>query len=474
MDGLNFDSLEAEFVVVGGGPSGTFSSWRLNTYFPEKKVLLVEKENRLGGRLKSFPLGNGEYGELGGQRTFPTIDKELTKTLGILGKKTTPVAYNLPQNVAWLRGQHFLVGVGDEVGQKSERINRVYGIASSGLQSINGAVADAELRLAPMSAGNWQSMFASPSLNGSDYASSLLRQGVGRNTLEAFRDLSGYNFAFDRPISTATGIRENSSLSGSTQQEQIVGGYQSLVYDLASKCTNTTILTGTTFLDFEKVPQGMGNFKYNCFIDTKYGKRKVRTNNIILAIPPDALYRLGLDFSKLVDNWSAFKAYVEIDRKTWNLLSNHGQRNGRNVSDSPMRQLWLYSHLGDRYYLLLYCDNEDATYWRKLVPRDCNGAVEDFMLYPELRKAFRFFCASLFNVNEKMLITWKVRYEYWKHGAFFWRPGAFRDVSTLFPGENIHITGDSFSFSQGWVNGAIEQSDRILTKNYGIPSILSE
>jgi hypothetical protein len=38
-----------DFVVVGGGITGTYLARRLSSQFPNKKVLLVEKSDRMGG-----------------------------------------------------------------------------------------------------------------------------------------------------------------------------------------------------------------------------------------------------------------------------------------------------------------------------------------------------------------------------------------------------------------------------------------
>lgn len=459
-----------DFVIVGAGISGVFAAWRINTFLPDKKVLLVEQEKRMGGRLLSFPLGNGVFGEIGGMRTFPDIDKELTKTLQLIGKKTFPVPYNEPQNIAYLKGNRFNVSIGDTVGQRKEVIDQLYHINSSNLQSINGSVASAELRLAPESAGDWETMFSDPKLNNTDYASSLLRQGVPNGTLEAFRDLSGYNFAFDAPIGTSTGIRENSSLSGRMQQHFIEGGYDSIVFELAKRASRTTILLQTKFLDFEKT----GDNTYNAFIHTPMGKKKIHTRNIILAIPPNFLYRLGIDYSPYVENWSAFKAFFTVSKSTWDLLSLNGKRMGRNVSDLPARQIWLYSGKAPYYVILLYCDNEDATFWRNLVPKECNQKMENALMYPALTEAFLSFASRIFGVPQNAIEINSVLFKHWAHGAFFWKKGGYRDLSRpLGISENIFVVGSAISFSQGWTNGSLEDAERTL-KKFGIPSVLDQ
>lgn len=57
---------EFDTLVVGAGIGGAFFTWRLNTERSNEKILLIEKEKEVGGRLWSKPLGNGDFAELGG------------------------------------------------------------------------------------------------------------------------------------------------------------------------------------------------------------------------------------------------------------------------------------------------------------------------------------------------------------------------------------------------------------------------
>ncbi|AMQ10609.1 putative amine oxidase [Brazilian marseillevirus] len=56
---------EFDTLVVGAGIGGSFFTWRLNSERSEEKILLIEKEQEVGGRLWSVPLGNGDFLELG-------------------------------------------------------------------------------------------------------------------------------------------------------------------------------------------------------------------------------------------------------------------------------------------------------------------------------------------------------------------------------------------------------------------------
>lgn len=443
-----------DFIIAGGGISGVFFAWRMNTFFPNKKILLVEKEERLGGRLLSYNLGNGIYAELSGMRSFPDIDKELTKVRQMIGKKSFPVPYNEPQNVAELKGEIFSVSIGDAAGAKKQRLERLYKTGTT--KSVNASVSNAEVQLAPEILGDWETIFSDKKLNDSIYGESLMQKGVSCGTIEAYRDLSGYNFAFDAPIGTSTGIRENSSLSGTSQQHFIDGGFDSVVFELADRLTNTKIIFGATLVGFDKN------------LECKFiGFGKVKTKNLILALPPNALCLLGIDYFPYVENWSAFKAFFVVSEETWRILSLNGQRKGRNVSSGVARQIWFYSE--KPYVLMLYCDNASGLFWRNLIPREKNGKFESCGMYPELTENFRVCCSKMFGVPQEKINLETVLFYYHNHGAFFWKAGGYRDLTRI--RENVSVIGSAISMSPGWVNGAL-QSSEIVLKRYGIPSVL--
>nr|WRK65491.1 putative L-2-hydroxyglutarate oxidase [Marseillevirus futianmevirus] len=443
-----------DFIVAGGGISGVFFAWRMNTFFPNKKILLVEKEERIGGRLLSYNLGNGMYAETGGLRTFPDIDKELTKVLQMIGKKSFPVPYNEPQNVAELKGKRFLVSVGDATGAKKQELELLYNTGTT--KSVNGSVSDAEVKLAPEILGDWTKIFSNRKLNDEIYGESLIKKGVSCGTIEAYRDLSGYNFAFDAPIGTSTGIRENSSLSGTSQQHFIEGGYDSVVFEIAKRLTNTKIVLGATLDSFDQ--------NLECKI---LGLGKVKTENLILALPPNALCLLGIDYFPYVENWSAFKAFFTISEETWRLLSLDGKRKGRNVSSGVARQIWFYSE--KPYVLMLYCDNASGLFWRNLIPKEKNGSFEPCGKYPRLTENFRERCSKMFGVSKEKIELESVLFYYHNHGAFFWKAGGYRDLTRI--GNRVSVIGSAISISPGWVNGAIQTSEIVLQR-YGIPSVL--
>ncbi|AMQ10612.1 putative amine oxidase [Brazilian marseillevirus] len=456
---------EFDTLVVGAGIGGSFFTWRLNTQRADERILLIEKEQEVGGRLLSISLGNGDFAEMCGMRIFPEVDRHIAKLLQMLEKSSKIVPYNEPQNIAYIKKRHLLVSF---VASKDRRsfLNAMYGEKQPQDISVSSQILNAEVSLAPESdTQEWLRMFQNKSLNDADYASSLVSKGVSPKTLEMFRDFSGYNFLLDYPVGTSTGIRENLSLSGKSQQHFVTDGFQSVVKDLVQRIGgNATVLTNTKLLGFEKTRRG-----YVCTLSVAQRTVRVIAKKLVLAVPPDSLSELGIDTRKYFWPWNAFKAFFTVSQHTWNLLSSNGQRKGRNVSDTPARQVWFYSP----GVLLLYCDNQDAEFWRqKVAPVEFNHKFECSRKYPKLWNCFISLLAEIFSVTPGDLDVQDVLFKYTKNGAWFFRNGGYRSFAQPFgKDEDIYLLGSQFSTSNGWTEGAVTSAEEVL-QLFGVSSIL--
>ena len=79
---------EADIVIVGAGMSGLYNAWRIQNEYPDKKVIILEKLPRTGGRLDSdlieFPHDVTVKEEEGGMR-FTFSMKELISLIYEMG-----------------------------------------------------------------------------------------------------------------------------------------------------------------------------------------------------------------------------------------------------------------------------------------------------------------------------------------------------------------------------------------------------
>ncbi|ANB50986.1 putative amine oxidase [Powai lake megavirus] len=58
--------LDCDILIVGAGASGIYCAWRLSQEYPNKRIIVAESTDRIGGRLESIPFGNADiYAEMG-------------------------------------------------------------------------------------------------------------------------------------------------------------------------------------------------------------------------------------------------------------------------------------------------------------------------------------------------------------------------------------------------------------------------
>lgn len=483
----NNNNLTCDILIVGAGASGIFSAWRLSQEYPDKKIIIIEKSDRICGRLESIPFGNPEiYAEMGGMRTFPGIDIYLTKLLNILNIQTIPVPYIEPDNIGFVRGHRYNLNVlnssSSRTPDRQQLITNFQLPPNEYNTSINDIILNAAEKSAPYFRSQWRTMYRSNYLNNTTFVNMLKNNGVSNGAIQAYRDFGGYNFSFDVPIAASTGIRENLSLSGMTQQHFVVGGYDSFVRKMAHEIVfnpNVTLLLNTSL---EKIlPQKFTNF---CQIKTSDNIQFIiNAAKVILAAARDSLIQIDAPWTSNaiqamanINSWSAFKAFLSVDNETYNLLSNNGSIKGRCVSDLPARQVWMYSD--NPPTILVYADDSDADYWSQFItskqqqPHFVNPNT-NINLTNELKKQI----SIIFGVDFESIHISKIMYKYWDAGAYFWRPSNIDTlmsaiVQPLGNNTNVYVVGSDFSYSQGWVEGAIESADVVLEKYFGLSSFV--
>nr|AEX63188.1 putative amineoxidase [Moumouvirus Monve] len=481
------NNLTCDILIVGAGASGIFSAWRLSQAYPNKKIIIVEKSDRICGRLESIPFGNPNiYAEMGGMRTFPGIDIYLTKLLNVLKIQTIPVPYIEPNNIGFVRGHRYNLSILNS--SSSRTLDRQQLITSYQLPpnefnvSINDIILTAAEKSAPYFHSQWRTMYHSNYLNNTTFVNMLRNNNVSDGAMEAYRDFSGYNFSFDVPIAASTGIRENLSLSGITQQHFVVGGYDSFIRKMTQEIIlnpNITLLLNTSL---EKI-SSQNNVNY-CHVETLNNINfMIHTKQVILAAARDSLIQIdapwtssAMEAMASVNSWSAFKAFMLVDQNTYNLLSENGSIKGRCVSDLPARQVWMYSD--NPPTILVYADDSDADYWSQFVtgiqkkPQFLNPDININLTNELIRQI-----SVIFGVDSRLIHVDKIMYKYWDAGAYFWRPSNIDRlmsaiIQPLENNTNVYVVGSDFSYSQGWVEGAIESADTVLVKYFGLPSFV--
>jgi protoporphyrinogen oxidase len=72
---------------------------RLANEFPDKQILIIEKNNRIGGRVLSHVIESGDVIEYGGMRIFKEYHPRITKLLNNLNIEIIPMEHINKKNI---------------------------------------------------------------------------------------------------------------------------------------------------------------------------------------------------------------------------------------------------------------------------------------------------------------------------------------------------------------------------------------
>lgn len=449
-----------DVIIVGAGISGTYIAYRLSQKYPNIKILVLEKETSIGGRLLSInPLVEPSpiKIEVGGMRFFPALQPKIGSLVQELNLIEQQIPYESPPNLAYLRGLRFPLNT---IAQRAQDVYNLYPNEKN--KTPTQLVVSADMSAAAAANINVTDVYSSPTFNNMSYWF-LLEQYLSNEAVQLYRDSGGYNFTVDN-ISASVGVIEDTDLgqSGSTQT-MIATGYQSLVTTLANRCpkTNVTFLTNTNVI----------KFTYNQQFSVVTSNQTFTSKSLWLTVLPEQLQNLynwstdvKLSLTKLVP-WSAIKIFLSYQNTWWTSTNIQA---GRNVTDIPLRQLWMYSP----NTLLVYCDDNSVRFWLSLLPTVPTSGSEYRpawipannapVLVAEIQKQIKL----LLGIDNPppQYILWR----YWNVGAHWWAPSNISQNRTILSrplgsAVNCYISNSSYSLSQGWVEGSLEQADSLLS-----------
>lgn len=504
INGSMLDSYDV--VIVGAGVSGAFFAARLSQYAPNLRVLVVEKQ-AIGGRLQSLLVDKKQPldAELGGMRLFPAIDDFTMAALRYTGLKTKEVEGATASNVAFVRGHHV------HQGDLPERAGSIYNLPpderdKSSIDIVNEAIEAEALKLGivktPSEARDAplviRRMFRDPRAMHKSFWRMALDNGMSDEAYQYAIDQSGYQF-LQSQWSAAVGTREMFSLGSTDDEHWVVGGYQRLPIELMSKAVvsgSVQVHTGVEVSSFSPLTNGGGDVSVHLRdVANPSVTQTIRAGRLVLAAPPPSLLHIQAPWTlearalfNSVVPWRAFKVWLVFENAKWYRDLDWGlARGGKNVTDLPASQIWF--PFGDSTPAIqIYTDMQKTAFWLDMLP--VQNAPPPFKwhrpggpLSSLVKEAVRQIAQTLGIRPKDVATVERVCYAYWETGATFWKSSmespavtTLRDLSLAPFGtqQPVNIIGDSFSFSQGWTDGAIETADLLLNRLYGIPSILDE
>lgn len=455
-----------DVIILGGGIAGIYTAYKLNRCSPHLKILLLEKENYLGGRVftvhegeLAFEAGAGRFAD--SHRYFMALLKEL-KLLGKMVENGTNVAFAPAHS-----GGATFSSV-DDAG----RFTDGFGFESNPPPSLVNNMLT--LALGPTTLPN----------------AGLVARVVAASKLESRAYLQ--NQSFETYAKKVLTLREVDFI------KQSFGYYSELVimnaYDAIQLMT--LLGPGNTFYSLkgglsqviDKMVADMGD---NVRILLQHGVKKIvhvdgpqkefeivsenkeriiryRGKKCVCALPKQALLALSIfnPIKKLlhaVEYGSLCRIYCKFDvNKSTGEVWFHGLP--KLTTNNRLRMVIPYNEKTG-LIMLSYTDNKYADYWQRLYASGDSHKEGirrvNHKLIEEIREV----------VGERVRIPMPkyTRICYWKHGVGYWGVGAdsaavsekmIRPIDGV---ADLYVCGENYSEKwQQWMEGALETSQRVL------------
>lgn len=484
-----------DVAIVGGGVAGTYAAWRLRQEQPHLRIRLFEASNRIGGRLRSvaFPQAPHLVAEVGGMRYLQAHAHvfNLVKHLG-LPSRGYPI--DRDPNRVMLRGRNFSqkdvhAGVARfpyNVPDKDQTAQADY---------FDRALTAILPGIGKMKPADWDKIRAAYRYRGKllrDWKNrDLLLTGMSSEELALAEDGSGYNDW----IEGETGLDEMDYAFRHDDESKpfftIAGGYQLLPLTLATEAgklgadgdINTRVASIVAERGGGRLATRGANGRQTDFTAAK----------VILALPRRGLERIDnfpdakantrfADLIRSVDPMPAAKTLLLYKRPWWR---DHGIVEGRNITDMAARQFYalgaettrLPSEDTNGYGVLMaYCDMQNVATLKKLVGKpNSSGFTELDGAAPLAREIHR---EATQVIGKTDLQPLAARFQDWTadpygggwHYYALGHDGVADSAAMLqpMPDRPLYVVGEAYSRAQGWVEGALERTETMLQRHFGL------
>lgn len=398
-----------DIIILGGGIAGLYLGIKLLK--KSKQVLILEKSNRLGGRIKTINYLHSTL-ESGAGR-FSECHKELFKLLKKYELFDNKYPIEKYSDVVLTNKNHNL----------SNNIDDYYKIIFDKYKFYNDEYLSNKLTY------------------------DILIEILGsKEIVDHFSILYGY----DGDIKLSNAICGFNILSCDYNSKQfyvLLNGLEQLIQKMKEEflLLGGTIKLNSLVTDIYKSNKDdflllSNNNKYTC-------------NQLVLAIPPTAIHKLQplhekFYFLKFITAVPLLRIYFYYNNKQTQLTT----LKKKIVTDLDIRFI---IPMNENVIMISYTDSHLANFWNELY------YTNPKQFYEKILHEFSI------STNIKLSKPDKVFMEYWKEGIHVWTPG-FNYISNyqhvINPIKNLYICNEGISKKQGWIEGSLLVANDLIKK----------
>lgn len=470
-----------DVVVVGAGIGGMYTAWRMQgcdgSQPMGKKVGIFERTLHTGGRLHTAKVAGAAHPmDIGGMRYLPAQNPLVQGLVDHFRMDTQKFVVHGDNNLNYLRGQRSLQGEAavlpynlreGERGKSADQLLHqaleavIPGHAEMSRPELEKAVAEARLGEVPLSQLGLQNVLA---------------RSLSREAIQMITDLSGYesdlqNWDAGQAILELT----KSGTEYRVPKEGMSAFHDAMQHDLSR--TKTDIRANRTLRRVEHDGK-----QFRLTFESSGGAVAVTADQLVLNLPKVPLQQVVedspfLQHTVLEETLSKVEAnpltriFATYEKPWWNEMGITG---GRSLTDLNLGQVYYYGNgePGKRPYVQVYNDGERSKFWEGLQNPGEPGVSVRLEAKPQLVEELHKELEEMHG-RELPRPTGLV-YKRWSDPFFgagwhTWNPGtrprqSAESMIQPLAGLPLYVCGEAFSTAQGWVEGALQTSERVLQK----------
>ncbi|MDR6289100.1 hypothetical protein E9232_001615 [Inquilinus ginsengisoli] len=517
-------------AIIGGGMGGVYSGWRLATAadskIPASGIHLFEMSDRIGGRLDTIRLPGMPHVpvELGGMRIMKS-QSIIWALIHQLGFAPIPFPMGGSHNLAYLRAHRFQVGqysdptlvpywlTEQERGKSPSQLvvqaieTIIPGATGMTNEQLRAACATATLNGFPLRQhGFWQVLLNLLSVE----AYNLALDGGGFNTV-----LTNWNAAEAIPWY----MEDWSTDPDATQYYSLPEGYEALPWRLRDDfvAAGGEVHLRQELIAFTRRRDGLYALTFH-----DHGiahDHVVLARRLILAMPQRSLNRIAehplnragptefftkpgvSELLSTVTGHALYKFALAYPQPWWHML---GLTSGDSVTDLPLRQVYYFETEGEQpggdpnntnsLLVAAYTDGVSVDYWEGV--RSSGPPFETqpnpFVAAdtPRLGDPYRISALMVAEAHRQLGEVhglpdapppYAAAFRDWGDdpyggGWHSWNIGV--DTKAVMPRivkpvaqDEVYVCGESYSTYQGWVEGALQTAEMMLTGHFGLAAL---
>ena len=422
------------YLIIGGGIAGLYCAYVIHKKFGTKNIIIIEKSNRLGGRIDTRNI-NGTYLEFGAGGISSTHHNviNLVKELGLENKL--------------IEGQdgrsHIEMTTMNLVRERPVQIPTVYlidrivDLTKTDFYQIINALTN---RLADLD-------FYAQAVNYSLYR--LIEKFYGVDKADKMTYQFGYHDDFHEQNAIDGLLMFEKTFNPNTKFNIMLGGMIQIIDSLKKYLLKNSI---EIKLDTECTDIINRNNEFSCVL--KNGD-KITAKNIILAIPKSNIIKIKyLDTIKNKLDCVVSKPLVRIyaffplvNNKVW-----FDDLNGYITTKTLLSQIIPIDK--QKGILMIYCDGPNAKTWHDLHKKNM------------LRNELIYHLTKLF-ITRDIPEPIDIHISYYAEATHMWKPSVdsrqvYKDIMQPIKDEPIFIVGETYSLTQQWSEGALQSVNDLL------------